>query len=277
LPDFRIAVNTALAELDAIEAHVLDALAHGAVIDALALSFLLRRYYATGAGDLSDALGAALSRALAGHTADATTAARAGWLMLFVDAIALSDDERLRAAAARLVCGLQPEWATAIRVGDVAVSLEACLRASSLPEARAFVPEAIDELERLVGRAYEPGEGLNGGDPRDHIRAASALLTAYDVSGRLPYSMLAEELTRPVLRDLPAGDFRLSCDAGRVLCRLAALHDDAAYIAAAVVAPDADYRGDAERILAPHAPMALASGAAGAIYGLAISEWLALR
>jgi hypothetical protein len=277
LPDLRIAVDTALAQLDAIEANVLDELATGAAIDAVGLSFLLRRYYAKGSADLSDALGPALSRALAAHTADATTTARAGWLTLFVDAIALSDDESLRVAAAQLVFSLQREWATAIRVGDAAASLEACLRASDLPEARAFVPEAIDELERIVGRAYEPGEGLNGGDPRDHILAASALLTAYDISGRLPYSMLAEELTRSVIRDLPAGNFRMSCDAGRVLCRLAALHDDAAYIAAAVVAPHADYRGDAERILAPHAPMALGSGAAGAVYGLAISEWLALR
>jgi len=256
---------------------VLDDLARGTEVDAVALSFLLRRYAATGSDELGDVLGAALSRALAEHVMDTSTTARADWLTLFVDALELSDDGRLREAAAQVVSSLKREWATATRVGDASASLEACLRASDLHESRALVSEAIDELERIVGRAYAPGEGLNGGDPSDHIRASSALLTAYEVSGRLSYSMLAEELTRPTLRDLPTREIRLNCDAGRVLCRLASLHDDAAYRAAAVIAPDADYRRDAEGILASQSAAALACGAAGAIYGLALSEWLALR
>ena len=63
------------------------------------------------------------------------------------------------------------------------------------------MPRAIDELEHAVAASYRPGEGLVGSGPAagrgsadDHVRAASALLTAFEMTGRLPYSMLAEEL-----------------------------------------------------------------------------------
>jgi len=62
-----------------------------------------------------------------------------------------------------------------------------------------------------------------------------------------------------------------------VLCRLAALHADEQYRGAAVMAPDADYRADADRMLSAQAERALAGGLdVAAAYGLAVGEWLAV-
>ena len=147
-----------------------------------------------------------------------------------------------------------------------------------------------------MGAAYEPGEGLSravaGGRARlaDHVSAASALLTAYECTGRLPYSMLAEELMQFVARTL--GDagaagfadgetaskpFALNCDAASVLYRLDALHRSAEYREAAVVAPAADYGRDAERILRWLAPQMPETGLAGAVFGLAAAGGFAPR
>jgi len=121
-------------------------------------------------------------------------------------------------------------------------------------------------------------EGVGGG-ASDQVRAASALITAYEITGRLPYSMLAEELMQ-FARQSPAADsdLVLHCETARVLCRLAALHDDADYRGAAVIAVNADYRSDAARILTAQAARALsASPDEAAIYGLALRELIALR
>ncbi len=72
--------------------------------------------------------------------------------------------------------------------------------------------DAIDQLERVVGGSYRPGEGLvrdlDGvrarGSVDDHVRGASALLTAFEITGRLPYSMLAEELIAVAGRARPS-------------------------------------------------------------------------
>jgi hypothetical protein len=56
------------------------------------------------------------------------------------------------------------------------------------------------------------------------------------------------------------------------LSRLAALHDDPDYRAAAVMVPAADYRADARRLLAAQAAEAMRRGAGGAIYGVALLE-----
>jgi hypothetical protein len=143
---------------------------------------------------------------------------------------------------------------------------------------------AIDELERLVCRAYQPGDGIahtihshahTRGNLGDHVRSASALLTAFEISGRLPYSMLAEELMQTTRRDLQgAGEFVARCVGCRVLCRLAALHADAAYRGAAVIAPDVDYRADAERILVELSSHPLARESGAGEYGLALLAWL---
>src|SRR4029077_14838820 len=107
-----------------------------------------------------------------------------------------------------------------------------------------------------------------------HVRAASALLTAFELTGSLPYSMLAEELM-VFARRAPSPDagLRIQCGAARVLCRLAALHDDPEYRGAAVIAGGADYREEASRILAAQTPRALAAPPAhAAAYGLALLD-----
>ena len=87
------------------------------------------------------------------------------------------------------------------------------------------MPAAIDELERVVGGSYRPGDGLvrdrDGirvrGSVGDHVRGASALLTAFELTGRLPYAMLAEELMQSrgaTLRAATRGLVDLSCERG---------------------------------------------------------------
>jgi hypothetical protein len=110
----------------------------------------------------------------------------------------------------------------------------------------------------------------------DHLRGASALLTAYEITGRLPYPMLAEELVAIGGRNVHAdAGVSIHCDAARVLCRLAALHDDPDYRRAAVIAPGAEYREDAARILAVQSPRARGgSPSDAAAYGIALAELL---
>ena len=242
--------------------------------DPIALVFLLRQFAATDRDAIRDRLGEALTDALAQYTGDAALTHRAAWLLLFREAAALSSDERLAAAAVGLTDSLRRDWRSRPSVADAMYVVDACLRAADVGGDRAgpLIAAAIDELERLVGESYEPGEGI--GDYADHIRAAAALITAYDVTGRLPYAMLAEELMQASARVSVGRGFTIECEAARVFCRLAALHDDDDYRAAAVIAPDADYRADASRMLAALSPRARAEDAP--IYGLALSELLAL-
>jgi uncharacterized protein YyaL (SSP411 family) len=156
---------------------------------------------------------------------------------------------------------------------------------------------AIDELERLIANAYRPGTGIaheleHHDGPRslaDQIAAASALLTAFERTGRLPYSMLAEELVQFARRTLwddrdggfhgAAGSpkpFDLNCAAVRVCCRLAVLHATDEYRTAAVVARDTDYRADAALMLRWLAAETPAHPMLRGAYGLALSEWLDL-
>ena len=240
--------------------------------DPIALVFLLRQFAATDRDAIRDRLGEALTDALAQHTGDAAPAQRAAWLLLFREAAALSSDERLAAAAVGLTDSLRRDWRSRASVADAMYAVDACLRAADVSgdRAGALIAATIDELERIVGESYEPGEGI--GDYADHIRAAAALITAYDVTGRLPYAMLAEELMQAATRMSAGRGFAIECEAARVFCRLAALHDDEDYRAAAVIAPDANYRADASRMLAALSRRARAEGAP--IYGLALSELL---
>ena len=61
------------------------------------------------------------------------------------------------------------------------------------------------------------------------------------------------------------------------MCRLAALHRDATYRGAAVVAPEADYAMDAMRILAAQTAALTDGGLDAALFGLALHELLSLR
>jgi len=282
--------------LDWLIGEVLHTLARGARIAPPALILLLRRYGATGRADIGEALGPALAAALDGvHSLDRSIE-RSAWLSLFVEAAAISDDDRLPAAAAGLVARLRNEWPARGELEPAVRSVDACLgAASTLPDLfnpSGLVPAAVDELERVVHLAYRPGEGLphtlvdpegGRGTLGDHVATASTLLTAYAITGRLPYSMLAEELMQYARRTDPeAGGsdlerFLARADAARVLCRLAKLHEDADYRQAAVTADNAAYAEEAKRALAALASTCRAHGADAALYGLALGELQDLR
>jgi hypothetical protein len=288
------AAAAAARELDWVTTRVLQALV-GAdagrsadeAINGVTLTFLLRQYLSTDRADLRDALGAALAQALEDAPAEPTVTGRAAWLTLFVEASAVADDERILTAAEACLGRLRAEWPALNRVDEAAASIDACLRAADLFDPTTVVPDAIDQLERVVGGAYRPGAGVAhtcdggraDGSAIDQVRASTVLLTAFELTGRLPYSMLAEELMQHVQRDpWDDRDVVVHCEAARVFCRLAALHDDPGYRGAAVIAAGANYRGDAARLvtkLSPHARDA--SPADAAAYGLALRELFALR
>ncbi|MEP7310780.1 MAG: hypothetical protein ABJA98_35225 [Acidobacteriota bacterium] len=287
------------AAIDWMTETVLAALEHGDSVDATALTFLLRRFRDTDRADLRDALEPALAGGLERQTLADSIGERAAWLTLFADALTLSADDRLLAATTTLLGSLQREWGRSKEVEDASVSVDASLRACSLLDLSSIAPHAVDELERIVAAAYRPGEGLahdlhdrtaGSGQLADHIFLASALLTAYEISGRLPYSMLAEELVQ-VARHIHWSEvegcfestsssrwdaFRLNCEAARVLCRLGALHNDRGYRAAAVIRSDAAYADAATSILRAQDSCCREFGVLGAVYGLALSERLAL-
>jgi len=272
------------AELEEVAARAVDAVAREEPFDAALPAFLLRRYLDTLAAELGDALGMALAQSLALGDADPTVIGRAGWLRLLAEATAVADDERMRLGVTTLVDTLRAEWTAQTRIDAIAASIEACLRAAEIVESGDLVQDAIDQLERVIGGSYSPGEGLvrnlDGlrarGSLDDHVRGASALLTAFEITGRLPYSMLAEELVAVAGREHPPdAGLVIQCEAARVLCRLAALHDDPDYRGAAVIAAGADYRAEASRILAAESVRARTSTpSAAAAYGLALRDLL---
>jgi hypothetical protein len=277
---------------------VLATISSGTSVDAPALIFLLRRYRATDRTDLREALETALADAVGQQTHAVGAVERAAWLTLFGEAASLSEDARVRHVASDLIEGLRRDWGRVSAVESAAVNIDACLTCHRLVDTPAFVADAIDELERIVGGAYSPGEGLRSvvGDTSavrgrlvDHVRAASALLTGFEATGRLPYSMLAEELMQHIRRTLwdeEAGlfgaatldrrhPFALNCEAARVLLRLAALHGQETYRQAAILAADADYGSDARRILSAERATYQPQGIASVAYGLVLDEWLA--
>jgi len=251
---------------------------------ATTVQFLLRHYLASGSDQAHDALGIALAHALERAADEPTIVERAAWLTLFVEATAIAEDDRIAAAAQTLAASLRSAWPVADGLRDGLASVAACLHASTVIGSADLVPAAVDELERIVGAAYRPGEGLvergsARADTAAHVRAASALLTAFEYTGRLPYSMLAEELMQIARRELAGeADFVTCCEAASALCRLAALHDAAEYRAAAIIAADADYRSDAARLLEMQALHVDAAALAdAALYGVALRELLSLR
>jgi hypothetical protein len=278
------------ADLDTIASKIVAAIASGSEASPAEARCLLREYVATGRDDVRDALGLALAHALAAASSDSDVerraARRAAWLIVLVEAAEIADDERVIAAAGDLVRQVRGDWPIDLArdgVAAAAASVDACLRASSLFDSAEIVPPAIDELERIIASAYRPGEGLGTTPAAAYASVASALLTAFEITGRLPYSMLAEELMQSArLRAESASarqaDVAVDCDAALVFCRLAALHDNAEYRAAAVLAPGADYRADAARILRDRAPQALAAQVAdAALYAIALRELISLR
>ena len=137
-----------------------------------ALTFLLRRYCATDRADLRDALEPGLAWGLRCQATAETTDERAAWLTLFSEAAAISDDDRLQAAGADLIGALRQEWGRVADVGMGATSVDACLLAGShMLDPQSIVPDAIDELERIVAAAYRPGSGLARSGERSRRRS----------------------------------------------------------------------------------------------------------
>lgn len=267
---------------------VLRAIDRDDALSAPALTFMLRRYAATERDDIRDRLEPALTRAV--EQPSPVGADRAPWLMLFAQAATASPDERLRAAAVKLMASLRKDWGHETDVANTAAAIDACLVASGVCEARDVVADAIDELERIIGLNYRPGEGVLPGRLVVQVRAATALLTAFGLTARLPYSMLADELVQFARRTMWDGDrggfyddgrcrdkpFVTNCEAARVLCRLQTLYRDNEYRTVAVTASDADYGRDAELTLNALDSSAQEDATMAAEYGLALDEWLRL-
>lgn len=248
----------------------MDALSLDSPVDPRTVQFLIRLYAVTGRDELMERAGLALAAALRDYDIASSVRDRSAWLEMFVDARALADDPRVAGAVADLTASLQADW-TVGPVADAGAALDACLRAASLDEHQTLAAAAIDQLERIVRAAYRPGTVI--GTCADQIQMAAALLSAYQLSSRLPYPMLAEELVaaaRPLMEK--ESNFAMSCQAARVLCRLAVLHGDEDYRRAAIVAPQSDYWREAETILERQSAEAERLGAAGAIYGVALLE-----
>ncbi|HXD74550.1 MAG TPA: hypothetical protein VN628_12470 [Vicinamibacterales bacterium] len=250
-----------------ISSVVLELLSRGDVPTPDALRLLLRAYAATGRDDFRNALELGLARAVE-IAGDSSSESAAPWLVLIGEASDASDDERLRMSASNLAFKAKMVWGATRSIGLSAASVDACLRA------KLEVRDAVDELERLIGRSYEPGDGV-GGSLEDEMAVAGALLTAFLVTGRLPYAMLAEELVQHTRRaHLGRADiaFAPACETASVLARMAALHHDDDYRAAAVISPAARYHEDAAVILERLAGDAPGRGLAAAAYALAAGE-----
>lgn len=254
-----------------VETRITAALSIDDGVDPRSVQFLLRQYARTGRDDLTERAGLALAAALRDYAHASSPLEQSAWLETFLDAHALADEPLVAEAIARLTGILRAAWTDA-SIPVAAAALEACLRAAMLDEHRSLAQPSIDQLERIVKAAYKPGSGV--GACANQIAMAGALLAAHQLSGRLPYSMLAEELVaaaRPLMEN--EFDFLTACHAARVLCHLAALHDDERYRRAAVVAPSSDYRREASTILDRLSDEAAGRGAAAvAIYGVALLE-----
>jgi hypothetical protein len=212
-----------------------------------AVLFLLRRYVATGDLAVRAAAEAGLTAGLASLDAERDPWRRIEWLHALGDAASVSDGSELAALVGRAL------------------------------------PGAVDAMEHAVRQAYEPGDGLVGASCRAHLAAASALLAAFDMTGRLPYPMLAEELLLACRRRWwNEATARFDVDAGadpvaaRVLCRLAALQADSEYAGRVRVAHERRHRRDAQRLLSTLAGGDVFRTEHAAVYGLALLDWFAL-
>lgn len=210
--------------------------------------YLLHAFVRTGRPDVLAAAEQALTEGLARTPAETDPFTQLEWLGVFRHAGAFSADERLHQATTTLL------------------------------------PGAVDGLERAVRVVYEPGEGLLGGSVRDHLRCASALVTGFELTGRLPYPMLAEELLQTVRRrawsdatQTFSDSFRTNALAASVWCRVAALHADEEYASRAVLAPEAGYVAEAGAMLRWAGAHYRNHPNDAAVFGLAVVHGLALH
>lgn len=295
------------AAIDWITDRILQGLARGEAVGAAGLRVILHGFAATGRDDLRDALGPALGGSLiiaSDDDGDHVEAVAPDRLLLLAEAVEVSDDDGLRDDVVRLAEECRETWPSRGTVARAVAEVEACLTAGAVLSAAPLVAAAIDELERVIGYVYEPGEGVSRsistrsrtpGDLRDHVAVASALLRAHAITDCLPYAMLAEELMTWTARRwwddrlgafAADGDacersavshlsgFTTNCAAARVLCQLAGLHADNDYRSMAAVGQHIDYGDRAQRTLAGLDEVYRQFGIDSAPYGLAIEEWL---
>jgi hypothetical protein len=268
--------------MESLTACLLAVLARDEPVGPVALTFLLERYAATNRQDVGEALGRALAAAVENAPTVGATAERTAWTRVFGHAARVSDDPRVRHAATSGVEQLSARWTADVASGaadDISTrmrAVEACLVVAPVLELPILLAAAVGELERVVAAHYEPGKGM--GTLEDQISTASTLMTAYAVTGRVPYSMLADELMQVALRAPWASEpFELNCQAALVCARLAELYGDDEYRQAAVTSADRNYGLEAARVLATQSARARALGAAAAPYGLALARWLNLQ
>jgi hypothetical protein len=244
------------------------------VLGPAAVTVLLREYAASGRDDCREAVEHALAEAVGAGTATSPE-----WLEALVEAASLSDDARLQEAIDAAIAAQRREWARSPSPELVARSVRASLIAASASNANSLASEAVDELEKLIGARYRPGAGLQPphGEARlvDQVTTAAALLTAFEISARLPYAMLAEELVRFSQRALLPASFDASCALARVLCRLASMNENVGYRQAAITTVDASYRRDAAVVLERLEADCENAGPAAALFALAAGEYLA--
>lgn len=234
----------------AVPAWVVDALLEqtsAGIVSPAALLVLLAVFVEDAREDLRATIEGALALALERVDAERDARERCEWMAALAEAAAVSEDDRI---------------ARAVQAG---------------------LPAALEDLERMVSARYEPGEGLMDEAAGGQILGGMALLSAFEMTGRLPYAMLSEELLQVASRRWtgPAGafdaDFRTNCRAAQLLCRLALLRRDPDYAAAAVVAREADYGAAAGRVMAWLAPRALDHPADADEYGVALHRWFAFN
>jgi hypothetical protein len=268
--------------LEWLTARILDALSRGEPVGPTALTFLLGRYAATNREDVSEALGQALAAALEEVPSASELVEQTAWTLLFAHAAHVSDDTRVRDAARSGVEQLRVLCASHVGSHDVTNisahlrAVEACLTAAQVVESPTLLGDAVNELEQVVAARYEPGRGM--GTLEDEIATASALLTAYALTGRVPYSMLADELVQIALRTpWVSKPFEFNCEAALVCVRLAELHRDADYRLAAVTSTNGDYGREAARVLSDQLPQVWDLGTAAAPFGVALAQWLNLQ
>jgi hypothetical protein len=280
---------------------LLQADARGEPSTPAGLTFLARRYAATGADEIGDVLGRGLATALDRLYSGGRW--NADWVHTLCEAAIVADDERIADALAAAASGLRERWPCRDGIAEAMRSVDASLTAAAfLGDRQAggdFIRAAVDELERMISIAYHPGDllprSLGRPDQADggvveHAAAATTLLTAYDVTGRLPYSMLAEELIQ--LAGGPEGPHYVGgpahyaggpegldrwsigtrCALARALCRLARLHDDEEYRRAAVVAEARDYRAAAAALVDGVVAEELDASEDAALVGIALDD-----
>jgi len=287
-----------LTEIDRVTDRLMRSLADGETRAPAVLRFLLRRFAATARDDLRDVLGPAIGDAIENDDGQDQDPER---LIALAEAVELSNDPMLGDAVRRDAVRCRGSWPSRGPVAPAAATVEFCLIAARALAEPAWTSDALDELERVIGIAYEPGDGMAQqlttrvripGDLATHVATSLALLQAFDATGRLPYPMLAEELMAHVERrshvgpvggvEGVKGDEHLervapvasvaSLDAARVLARLASLQRDPDYRAVAVTRGDGDR--SAERHLRAFDLAAARDPALMAAYGLALEAWL---